>query len=63
MRIDLSTINEINMRFRKIQTSYQEQDYKYVLSESYAKDAKAVKEGVKDIEAKLNKMAHRDEVR
>jgi len=32
LRIDLSTIQEINMRFRTIQANYQEQDYKYLLT-------------------------------
>jgi hypothetical protein len=51
------------MRFRKIQASCQEQDYKYVLSECYQKEGKLLRESVKDIEAKLNKMANKDEVK
>ncbi len=47
------------MRFRKIQSSYQQQEYKYVFNQIYTKDIKQFRDNIKDIEAKINKMANK----
>lgn len=46
-RIDQITINEINMRFRKIQTAYQEHENKYVPNAIYENEIKKVNDSIR----------------
>ena len=44
MKMDLHTINEIKIRYRKIQASYEDQENKFVLKQNHQKDLTQLKE-------------------
>ena len=44
MKMDLHTINEIKIRYRKIQASYEDQENKFVLKQNHQKDLAQLKE-------------------
>lgn len=51
LRVDSSTINEINMRFRKIQDNLEEHKKKYVIQDDFEKEISYLKHLVKEIQA------------
>lgn len=57
LRVDLSTINEIKMRYRKIESTFQEQEENYVAKSTYTKQYDSVKETIRDIQAFSMKLA------
>lgn len=63
LRVDLSTINEINMRFRKIQASFEEHQKKYVDNDEFSKEMSFLKYSIKEIQSERTHLARNDEIK
>ena len=63
VKVDLSTINEIKIRYRKIQSGYEDQDRKYISKQVYQADLTSLKESIREMQNFVPKYAKQDEVK
>ena len=60
VKVDLSTINEIKMRYRKIQSDYEDQLSRFIPKNTYQKDQTSLKESIRELQNFIHKYAKQD---
>ena len=63
IKVDLQTINEIKIRYRKIQSDYEDQESRFINKKVYQKDQASLKENIRELQNFIPKYAKKDEVK